>query len=181
VTITVRTLAIGVTLFVVATVGGVVLLLHGGAQEAAAARLSLGVPVVVSPDRIGSLTGSATPIYWAGAFPQTRLEVTTTKTGSFVRYLPPSAPVGTKSRTLTIATYAVPNAWRVALRAAREQGAHRASLPDGQLAVWRAGRPTSVYLARRGSSTLVEVFDPDAARARHLSLSGLVQPVPTAR
>jgi hypothetical protein len=34
-----------------------------------------------------------------------------------------------------------------------------------------------VYLAQPGSTVLVEVFDPDAKKARHLSLAGLIRPV----
>jgi len=175
-TITVRALVLSVTAFLVLTVGGVVLVVRDG-NPPQRTLLKPGVPVVVDAGDIDSLAGATTPIYWAGSFPNRRLEVTTTKSGSFVRYLPPATQVGTKTKTLTIATYAVPNAWRVTEQAAQERGAKLLHLTDGRIAVWRKSRPTSVYLAKEGSSTLVEVFDPRAAKARNLSISGLVQPV----
>jgi hypothetical protein len=175
-TVTVRTLAISVGFVIAATVSGVVMLFHDSTGHTPT-RLSRGVPVVVTADGLHWLTGSTTPIYWAGPLPEQRLEVTTTRSGSFVRYLPPAARVGTSAKTLTIASYAVTDAWAVALRAAGEPGADRAQLADGTIAVWRVARPTNVYLARRGSKTLIEVFDPDASKAHRMSLSGLVQPV----
>jgi hypothetical protein len=176
VTITVRTLVLSVTAFLLVTVGGVVLLVRGG-DGPSRTLLKPGVPVVVAADHVGSLSGATAPIYWAGSFPNRRLEVTTTKSGSFVRYLPPATHVGTHAKTLTIASYAVPDAWQLAQKAAQDRGARVSTLPDGRIAVWRKSRPTSVYLAERGSSTLVEVFDPSAAKARNLSVSGLIQPV----
>jgi hypothetical protein len=175
-TITVRTLVLSVSGFLVVTVGGIVLLVHGG-EAPSRTLLKPGVPVVVSADHMDSLSGSTAPIYWAGSFPHRRLEVTTTRSGSFVRYLPPATHAGTHAKTLTIATYPVADAWQVAQHAAQERGARLARLSDGRVAVWRTSRPTSVYIAQRGSSTLVEVFDPSAAKAHNLSVSGLVQPV----
>lgn len=179
-TITVRVLVISVTLFLAATVGGIVLLVRVS-DAPNAMLLRPGVPMVVAPGELGSLSGATAPLYWAGTFPDRRLEVTTTKSGSFVRYLPPATPRGTHAQTLTIATYAVPGAWHVAEQAAKERGATRLTLPDGRVAVWRTSRPTSVYIARLGSSTLVEVFDPSAATARQVSMSGLVRPVAEAK
>ena len=176
-TITVRTLTIVVSLVLASTTAGVVLLMRSGTETAHAAVPKPGVPTVVTSEQLRSLAGSATPIHWAGELARRRLEVTTTKNSAFVRYLPDAATVGGRARALTIATYTVPSAWNVAQRAARQAGAEQRRLPDGRIAVWRANRPTSVYLARPGSAQLVEVFDPDAKRARHLSLSGLVQPV----
>lgn len=179
-TISVRTLVISVTLLLAATVGGVALLVRRG-DAPKTTLLQPGVPVVVEPGDLGSLSGATAPLYWAGNLRDRSLEVTTTKSGSFVRYLPPATLRGAHAKTLTIATYAVPGAWHVAEQAAEARGAARLTLPDGRIAVWRKSRPTSVYIAQRGSSTLVEVFDPRAATARHLSMSGLVQPVAGAR
>jgi hypothetical protein len=175
-TISVRTLVLSVTLFLGATVGGIVLLVHGG-EGTARMLLKPGVPVVLTADHLDSLSGATAPIYWAGSFPHRRLEVTTTRSGSFVRYLPPATNAGSHAKTLTIATYPVADAWQVAQQAAQERGARHVKLIDGRVAVWRTSRPTSVYIAARGSNTLVEVFDPSAAKAQNLSVSGLVQPV----
>ena len=175
-TITVRTLVLSVTAFLAVTVGGIVLLVRGGEGQQRTL-LKPGVPMVVTADHLDSLSGATAPIYWAGAFPDRRLEVTTTKSGSFVRYLPPATHVGTHAKTLTIATYPVAGAWQVAQQAGQEHGARIVKLRDGRIAVWRTSRPTSVYIAARGSNTLVEIFDPSAAKAHNLSISGLVQPV----
>ena len=175
-TITVRTLAISVAVFLTATVGGIVMLVRGG-DGPSRTLLKPGVPVVVTADHLDSLSGATAPIYWAGALPDRRLEVTTTRSGSFVRYLPAATHAGTHAKTLTIATYPVAGAWQVAQQAAQERGASVVTLTDGRIAVWRKSRPTSVYIAQRGSNTLVEVFDPSAARAHNLSISGLVRPV----
>jgi hypothetical protein len=175
-TITARTPVLSVTLFLGATVVGIVLLARGS-DVPSRTLPKPGVPVVVTPDHLESLSGVTAPIYWAGSLPDRRLEITTTKSGSFVRYVPAATHVGAHTKTLTIAAYPVAGAWQVAQRAAQERGARLVKLYDGRVAVWRTSRPTSVYIAERGSNTLVEVFDPSAARAHNLSISGLVQPV----
>lgn len=175
-TITVRALAITVSLVLTATVAGVVLLLRDSTTASPTAAPARGVPTVLTAAELRSLASSS-KMFWAGELSRRRLEVTTTKDGAFIRYLPDAAAVGGRGRALTIATYALPSAWDVAQRAAGQADAQQRQLPDGRVAVWRSSRPTSVYLARPGSPLLVEVFDPDAKRARHLSLSGVVQPV----
>jgi hypothetical protein len=176
-TITVRTLAILVSLVLTSTVAGVMLLLRNDPKTAHQSAPARGVPTVLSESELHSLAASNQPIYWAGALPTRRLEVTETARGTFVRYLPVAAPVGGSGRTLTIATYQLANAWDVAQRAARQADSRQRRLADGRIAVWRTTRPTNVYLAKPGSPLLVEVFDPDAGKARHLSLSGLILPV----
>jgi hypothetical protein len=176
-TITVRTLAILVASVVAASVAGVMLLVRDETKPASVTAPAKGVPTVLTAEELHSLADSMQPIYWAGELPKRRLELTTTERGAFVRYLPVAATVGGRGRALTIATYELSSAWDVAQQAARQPDARERRLADGRIAVWRAGRPTSVYLARPGSAVLVEVFDPDATKARHLSLSGLIQPV----
>jgi hypothetical protein len=176
-TITVRTLAILVALILAASVGAVLLLLRDDPKPASVAAPTEGVPTVLTAEELSSLAGSESPIYWAGMLAGRRLEVTTTERGTFVRYLPVSARVGGPGHALTIATYELPSAWAVAQQAARAPDAQQRRLADGRIAVWRTTRPTSVYLARPGSAVLVEVFDPNARNARHLTLSGLIQPI----
>jgi len=181
VTITVRTLCLLVALLASAMGAGLTLLLHHRDSEAsspsAAPRLVPDTPTVVSAAELASLSSPEHPIYWAGEVAGRRLEATATRDGTFVRYLPAATRVGEPTKTLTVATYELPDAWNVAQRAARRGDARRHGLADGRVAVWRTGRPTSVYIARPNSTVLVEVFDPDASNARRLSLSGLVQPV----
>jgi hypothetical protein len=175
-TITVRTLAIVVVLVVGGAVAGGYLLLRGGSAPKPQATLAPGVPTVLTANQLRELA-DASPIFWAGELATRRIEVTATKDGTFVRYLPFATAVGGKRRALTVATYELAEAWSVAQRAAGTAGAKTRTLPDGRLAVWRPSSPTSVYLAQPGSDLLVEVFDPDATKARHLSLSGLIRPV----
>jgi hypothetical protein len=181
VTITVRTLCLAVALIASAIGAGLTLLIHGGpgaaAPEPAEPQLAAGTPTVVSANDLASLATAARPVYWAGDMTGRRLEVTATGNGTFVRYLPAGTRVGDRDETLTVATYEVADAWSVAQQAAKRKDAHRRQLSDGSVAIWRASRPTNVYLARPDSPVLVEVFDPDAANARRLSVSGQIQPV----
>ena len=50
-----------------------------------------------------------------------RLEVTTTSSGTFVRYLPAATHVGDKQEALTVATYELAGAWNVAQQPARRK------------------------------------------------------------
>ena len=116
------------------------------------------------------------PIYWAGTFPGRTLELTSSSTGAFVRYLPAGAPVGGEDRTLTIATYPMPDAYATATRRARGAGMASAPASNGGLAVWSESQPTSVYVAWRGVPSLVEVYAPRAADARATALSPRLRP-----
>jgi hypothetical protein len=142
--------------------------------------LEQGVPAEASVDEVRRFAKTeGGTVYWAGAPAAQRLELTDTEAGTFIRYLPEEAEVGDKrSRYLTVATYVVPRAFAVATKAARRPGAVERALPNAGIVVWQAARPTSVYLAHRGSNQLVEVFDPNPRRARDLILSGRVRPVP---
>ncbi len=179
-TITVRTLCLVVALIASAMGAGLTLLIHRGSAAPAAAatpQLEADTPTVVSADELASLSSTAHPVYWAGAVNGRRLEVTATSKGTFVRYLPAGTRVGARSKALTVATYELAGAWGVAQQAAKRKDAHRQALADGTVAIWRTARPANVYLARPGSTVLVEVFDPDASSARRLSVSGQIQPV----
>ena len=55
------------------------------------------------------------PVYWAGRIPARKLELTTTGSGTFVRYLPLSASGGDSARAITIATYPLRNAFATAV------------------------------------------------------------------
>lgn len=117
-------------------------------------------------------------LYWAGKQVDRRLELTATSDGrSYVRYLPPEVPLGdSRPAYTTVATYPEADAHGLLTQRA-EAGDQRADVGSGGLATWSADRPTSVYLAYPGFDYLVEVFDPDAARARELVTSGQIRPV----
>jgi ribonuclease E len=135
-------------------------------------------PVAMSPANLLSLAESRdTPIYWAGPFAGRELELTTTTTGTFVRYLPAGATSGNTKLALTIATYPLQGAYATAVQQANEKGMTSEQTENGGLAVWRASKPTSVYVAFRGVPSLVEVYAPAAKEARTLALSGRIKPV----
>jgi hypothetical protein len=118
-----------------------------------------------------------TVLFWAGTLPGRTLELTSSQSGSFVRYLPAGTPVGSGKKTLTIATYPMADAYATAVRRAAENGMTSRRTRDGGLAVWSTTRPTSVYVAWRGVPSLVEVYAPRAAEARAVALAGTVKPV----
>jgi hypothetical protein len=119
------------------------------------------------------------PVYWAGAIPGRKLELTENRQGHlFVRYLSADARMGDERPDFTtIGTYPLANAYQVTERSAERRGSTRRDAPGGGIAVWTRDRATSVYLAYPGTEVLVEVYDPDGARARELALSGEVGPV----
>ncbi|CAA9516885.1 MAG: hypothetical protein AVDCRST_MAG17-2338 [uncultured Solirubrobacterales bacterium] len=122
---------------------------------------------------------SESAVYWAGAIPGRRLELTTARGGSvFVRYLRGDAVVGDERPAFTtVGTYAFDGAYREVQRRGEGEGTETREAPGGGLATWSKARPSSVYLAFPGSDLLVEVYDPDPQRARTLALSGEVGPV----
>jgi hypothetical protein len=119
------------------------------------------------------------PIYWAGDQTAMRYEVTTTKTGSvYVRYLPPGATLGDhRPSYLTIGTYPQPDAFRVLKRTAATNHVDTLRLENGGLAFVDKNHPTSLYLAYPGVDLQIEVYDPDASRARQVVTSGRIRPL----
>lgn len=116
------------------------------------------------------------PIYWAGSIPGRTLELTSSPTGAFVRYLPAGRPVGGEGRALTIATYPMEDGYATAARRAKAAGMTSRRTRNGGLAVWSTAQPTSVYVAWPGVRSLVEVYAPRAAEARATALAA-VRPV----
>jgi hypothetical protein len=147
-----------------ALVAAALLLLRG--DDASPPDVRAGVPVVVSAAELAAHSERAgTPVYWAGPTDGRRLELTTTSTGTFVRYLPPGVAAGDEDRAHAFAT---------ASGRARNAQFESARTPRGGLAVWSRNRPTSVYLAFPGVRQLIEIYSPDAAEARRLARSGRI-------
>jgi hypothetical protein len=144
----------------------------GPSQTAAAA------PKAVSGSALRSLSSSVGhPVYWAGAIPNTTLELTRTSDGRiYIRYLPAGVSVGDRHPRLTVGTYPVGNAFEAVQTIAQRPGAQRVAVSGG-IAVVDPVHPRSVYLASRGSKYQVEVFAPSAALARQLVASGRIVPV----
>ena len=122
---------------------------------------------------------SSSPIYWAGARADTRLEVSETSTGTvFVRYLPSGSGAGDLEPHLTVATYARPNGYAEVQAAAKNEGSRSVELDGGGLAVYDTKAPTNVHLAFPGEAHQVEVFSPEGDLALRLVSNGKIQPVP---
>ena len=167
-------------LVAVAAMAVVLTLLLTGDSEPSAPEPKAGAPVAVSADDLREFAGSADGlVYWAGELPRTELELTrTSRNEVFVRYLSGDAKVGdSRPAFSTVSTYPYKRAYEVTQKSARGSGMLSRNAPGGGIAVWSRSRPTSVYLAYPGSDRLVEVFDPDAKRARELVLSGQVSPI----
>ncbi|MFN8222949.1 MAG: hypothetical protein U0R50_06810 [Gaiellales bacterium] len=148
----------------------------GGASKSEAAK-----PVAATVADLEALaTQVAHPVYWAGERPNTTYELTHIRDGRiYIRYLPSGTKVGaTGARYTTIGTYPKAGAYAQVLKAASEQGAKVYNTRTGALVVQSATSPTSVYFAFKGTPYLIEVFDPSAAKALELALSGDVKLVP---
>jgi hypothetical protein len=159
--------------FVLAVAVGALLVVDRGGNGPAAAA---DAPVAVSAGKLATLAGTQA-VYWAGPQRSRTLELTRTDAATFVRYLPPGAAVGGSSRSLTIATYPLPNAYATAVRRAKGDAMASARTENGGLAVWSKAQPTSVYVAFRGVPSLVEVYAPQAGTARSFALSAQLRPV----
>lgn len=137
-----------------------------------------GDPVAVSTRELASFASEHdSPVYWAGDLASRTLELTSTATGTFVRYLPEGATVGGSNRALTVATYPMRGAYATATRRAKADGMTSRRTRNEGLAVWSKAQPTSVYVGFRGVPSLIEVYAPQAKEARTFALSGRLRPV----
>jgi hypothetical protein len=138
-------------------------------------------PRITTVDGLSSLAAlRGTPVYWAGPRAGVVYEVTETTSGYvYVRYLPSGTALGSpRPDFLTVATYPRSDAYGDIEAASRRLGTVSVALRSGGLAVYDEAKPTSVYLASRGSTRQVEVYDPAAGEALRLVTSGHVRPVP---
>lgn len=165
----------GVVVLVAASAAAGFLFLRGDGRSD---QTVAGAPAGVSAELLASFASSHDgPVYWAGPIPARKLELTTTRTGTFVRYLPLSASVGGSRRAITVATYPLRNAFATAATRSKSPQMTSRQTAGGGLVVWSRTRPTSLYVAFPGVPHLVEVYAPDADQARTLALSGRIRPV----
>jgi hypothetical protein len=136
---------------------------HAGARAATAAQLS------------ATASQALHPIYWAGPKSDTTYELTRTTDGRvYIRYLPAGVKVGdVRPNYLTVGTYPQTDALKTLRATAEKNKSETIELDDGGLASV-AKKPTSVYVAYPGRDLLIEVYDPDPARARELVTSGRI-------
>ena len=118
-------------------------------------------------------------LYWAGRRPEYTYELTRTTDGNiYIRYLPPGTPVGAQQPNyLTVGTYPRRQALQGLRRLARRPTSVSFEVPRNGIAVYSRERPTSVYLAFPGEDVQVEVYDPNAQRARRFARDGRIRPI----
>jgi hypothetical protein len=118
-------------------------------------------------------------IYWVG--PESGRSYELTRTASdriFIRYLPHGVAPGSKKAAYTfVGTYPFTGAYKALQGLAKKKDDTSLSVPGGGLAVYGRSSPTNIYVAFPGSDVEIEVYDPDAKRARSLVAAGQVQPV----
>jgi hypothetical protein len=128
-------------------------------------------PVTATPASLRALAGTVGhDIFWAGAKSGYTYELTQTKSGDiYIRYLSPGVPVGAAGADfLSVGTYSQPDAFATIRAAEKRPGEIVHKIDAGGVAVASPQRPQSVYFAYPGSKLLVEVYDPNAARALRL-------------
>jgi hypothetical protein len=149
------------------------LLLAGNRQEAS----TTAEPAIVETAELAAFARERDrPVYWGGTIAGTSLELSETSSGTFVRYLDPGVGPGDERPALTVATYPMASAFATATSRAQQPGMTVRRTRNAGIAVWDRDRPTSVYVAFRGSPALIEVFAPVARDARALALSGSIRP-----
>ena len=136
------------------------------------------VPVAATTEELGALAADVKhPVYWAGERAGSTYELTRTRDGRiYIRYLPKGVDVGDpRPKYTTVATYPQADAYSATVAASKREGAKAYNTKSGALVVTNAATPTSVYFAFEGVPYLVEVFDPSAAKALDLALSGKIR------
>lgn len=148
-----------------------------GDKAASAPSLKTGVPTILSESQLKAFgKAQAFPVYWAGPQKDRRYEVTRTAQGRvYIRYLGPNAEVGTdKPLFLTVGTYPGSNAYAALQVVGRRSGAVRVKTQTGALVVLPSATARSAYFAFPQSNFQVEVYAPQAGRARSLVLDGQI-------
>jgi hypothetical protein len=165
-----------IVLAIVAVV--VVRAIAGGDDDSSSSASS--TPEIVSLDELrDAASDQERPIYWAGAQPDTELELSEPEEGrTQVRYLTDGAKAGDESvEFLTVGTYEFPNAVAALKELAKKPGGVEASTPGGGVMYFNRSRPGNVYLAYPGVDLEIEVYDPDPKHALSLVSSGQIVPV----
>jgi len=150
----------------------------GGSGSAAAPAVKTGVPTVLSETQLRAFgRAQAVPVYWAGPQANRRYELTRTANGRiYIRYLTPNAKTGSsKALFLTVGTYPGSNAYGALQTVARRPGAFKVRTQSGALVVWATANPRSVYFSFPAANFQVEVYAPQAGRAKSLVLDGRVE------
>ena len=136
-------------------------------------------PRIVTPAELATVEAElGQPIYWAGPVKGAELELKDLGgAGVQVLYLPEGTPVGQGSvKTLTIGSYPLDNPEKALEGFAEREGSVSRTAGDGTEVVVSKTSPTSVYFTGGDNEVQVEVYQPSAAKAMALALSGKVKP-----
>ncbi|MDP9319255.1 MAG: hypothetical protein M3O94_09350, partial [Actinomycetota bacterium] len=150
----------------------------GGGSGSATTATQPGGPVAATRSDIKKIANElGRPIYWAGIESHVTYELTQTPDGRiYVRYLPAGVKIGSSQPYPTVATYPLQGAYATTSAAAAQPDAVKIAVSGG-VGFYTKARPTSVYVAFKGTDVQIEVFDSSADRLHQLVASGKVQPV----
>jgi ABC-type glycerol-3-phosphate transport system substrate-binding protein len=134
-------------------------------------------PEAVTAAQLGEFADEAeTTIYWAGEQPGTTIELSTSEGGrTYVRYLTGGAEPGdARADFLTVGSYQFADPVAALEALAKEPGGVQRTVPGGGVAYFNRERPQNVYLAYPDQEVEIEVFDPEAGRAKELVTTGQI-------
>jgi hypothetical protein len=166
------TLGIALGAFVVVALA-LVLILSGEDNSPGS---SGGVEVLSAAALREAVSGTGTPVYWAGEQAGTEIELSQPEAGrTYVRYLTDGAKAGDpRPIFLTVGTYDRPHPAQELRRQGKSEGAVLAEAPGGAVVYYDRRSPQSVYLAYPGVKAQIEVYDPDVKQALRLVNSGQI-------
>jgi hypothetical protein len=142
---------------------------------ASAPAAPVGKPVAMPEDQLRAFgRAQATPVYWAGARPNTTYEVTRAAGGQiYIRYLPAGVRVGDpRPRFVTVGTYPQQNADAALTAAGKRKGYRAVTTSSGALIVYNRRKHDSVYFTFPDAAFQVEAYDPRPGRALASVLGG---------
>jgi hypothetical protein len=150
------------------------------ASRGQSAKSGVIAPVLVTPAQLRTRSSSlGEAIFWLGAAPKYRIELSRTSKGAvIIRYLPDRTKAGARGAALTVITYPLVDAYATAQASIQQAGTSWLKLRGGGLATYVASKPTDVYVAFPGVNYLAEVYAPQAKVAREVVAAGHLQQVP---
>jgi hypothetical protein len=140
---------------------------------------SNGAEVLSAEELREAVSGTGTPVYWAGERKGTELELSRPDSSrTYVRYLTGGAKAGDpRPDFLTVGTYDRPHPVEELRQQGKREGAMLAEAPGGAVVYYDRRAVQSVYLAYPGVKAQIEVYDPNVKQALTLVNSGQIVPV----
>jgi hypothetical protein len=151
------------------------LLTRGDDNGTSAPSAPVGKPVALSENQLRAFgRAQATPVYWAGARPNTTYEITRAAGGQiYIRYLPAGVRVGDpRPRFVTVGTYPQQNAYAALTAAGRRKGYRAVTTSSGALIVYNRRKHASIHFTFPDAAFQVEAYDPRPGQALASVLGG---------